>query len=201
MAVSLKKQTPIMREITPVHLIDEEETIVKPARSEPASKPETLKIEVVDEKQLPAVSENNDMEENEKRGKFARFREKLRDIAYNVVDFIPVLVVGLGLLAIIITFGLMFIDGANLNKDLKAQNNAVETASAGIIVDKRIENPHSNAFHTTNTEYRLYINVDYYSDGEKKTVKKYFSVPESTYLAYDIGDYFNSHNFSFSDEK
>ena len=95
----------------------------------------------------------------------------------------------------------MFIDGANLNKDLKAQNNAVETASAGIIVDKRIENPHSNAFHTTNTEYRLYINVDYYSDGEKKTVKKYFSVPESTYLAYDIGDYFNSHNFSFSDEK
>lgn len=201
MAVSLKKQTPIMREITPVHLIDEEDTIVKPVRSEPASKPETLKIEVVGEKQLPVVSENNDMEENEKRGKFARFREKLRDIAYNVVDFIPVLVVGLGLLAIIITFGLMFIDGANLSKDLKAQNNAVETASAGIIVDKRIENPRSNAFHTTNTEYRLYINVDYYSGGEKKTVKKYFSVPESTYLAYDIGDYFNSHNFSFSDEQ
>lgn len=194
MSVSLKKQTPIMREITPKHLIDEEETIVKPVRSEPTSKPETCKIEVVDKKQLPVVSENKDTKENKNRGKLVRF-------CVNVVKFMPILFVSLAVLAIITMFGQMFREAADLTKDFKVQNNAVATAFAGIIVDKKIENPRSNAFHTTNTEYRIYINVDYYSDGVKKTVKKYFSVPESTYLAYDIGDYFNSHNFSFSGKK
>lgn len=65
MAVSLKKES-IMREYTPVHLIDEEETIVKPARFEPASKPKTLKIEVVSEKQLPqAIETVSDIEVTE----------------------------------------------------------------------------------------------------------------------------------------
>lgn len=201
MAVSLKKQPSTIREITPEHLIDEEETIVKPVRSEPTSKPKTIKIEVLGEKQLPVVSENNETEENEKRGKSSRFREKRWNIIYNVLDFMPILFVSLGLFAIIVLGGQMFREAADLTEDIKTQNNAVASAFAGIIVDKKIENPHSNAFHTTNTEYRIYINVDYYSDGVKKTVKKYFSVPESTYLAYDIGDYFNSHNFSFSDEQ
>ena len=32
-------------------------------------------------------------------------------------------------------------------------------------------------------------------DGKQQTTTKYFCVPESTYLLYDIGDYFNSHSF------
>lgn len=90
-------------------------------------------------------------------------------------------------------------DFSGVVSDISYQEAAIKETYDGIIVDKSIENPRSNIFRTTNTEYRLYISVDYYVDGEKKTTKKYFSVPEATYLAYDIGDYFNSHNFSFSD--
>lgn len=57
MAVSLKKPNTPIREITPVHLIDEEETIVKSVHSEPASKPETLKIVVASKQHSPAIVE------------------------------------------------------------------------------------------------------------------------------------------------
>lgn len=79
MAVSLKKQTPIMREITPVHLIDEEDTIVKPVRSEPASKPETLKIEVVGEKQLPKIIEAVSETEVTEQGSFPSYSQLARN--------------------------------------------------------------------------------------------------------------------------
>lgn len=79
MAVSLKKQTPIMREITPVHLIDEEDTIVKPVRSEPASKPETLKIEVVGEKQLPKIIEAASDTEVTEQGSFPSYSQLARN--------------------------------------------------------------------------------------------------------------------------
>ena len=65
----------------------------------------------------------------------------------------------------------------------------------GKIIDKRIVNADTNVFRSSETEYRLYINVDYEVDGKQQTTTKYFCVPESTYLLYDIGDYFNSHSF------
>lgn len=57
MAVSLKKPNTHIREITPVHLIDEAETIMKQSRSEPANEPETLNIAVVTEQHSPAIVE------------------------------------------------------------------------------------------------------------------------------------------------
>lgn len=193
MSVSLKKPSQAIREITPEHLIDEEETIVKPVRSASTSK--SLKIEVVEDKQLPELSEPNQGKKEK-----VRFRDKMRDFFIDYgEDLLKIVVAGMGLAMIVFMFGLMLGDLSNLSKDYNVQNKAVEAAYGGIIVDKIIENPRSNAFRTTNTEYRLFINVDYYVDGEKKTTKKYFSVSESTYLAYDVGDYFNSHNFTFSD--
>lgn len=196
MAVSLKKQTPIIREITPVHLIDEEDTIVKPVRSEPASKPETLKIEVVGEKQLPKIIEADSREKSEKIGKYSGLSRS------DLIEVIVKTVLACALVAaLVLFFCQMSSDFSGTVNSISYQEAVIKEVYDGIIVDKKIENPRSNLFRTTNTEYRLYVNVEYELDGEKKTAKKYFSVPESTYLAYDIGDYFNSHNFSFSDEQ
>lgn len=201
MSVSLKKQTPIMREITPVHLIDEEETIVKPTyRPEPAVireitpvhlideeetivKPEALKVEVLEDKQLPQVAKKENLSRSDWIEIIVKSALICGAFAFALFGFILP----------------MANDFSGVVSDISYQEAAIKSVYDGIIVDKSIENPRSNAFRTTNTEYRLYIGVDYYVDGEKKTTKKYFSVPEATYLAYDIGDYFNSHNFSFSD--
>lgn len=196
MAVSLKKQPSTIREITPEHLIDEEETIVKPVRSEPTSKPETIKIEVVGEKQLPKIIETDSHEKSEKIGKYSGLSRS------DLIEVIVKSVLACAIVAALVLFSCqMSSDFFGTVNSISCQEAVIKEAFDGIIVDKKIENPRSNLFRTTNTEYRIYINVDYYSDGVKKTVKKYFSVPESTYLAYDIGDYFNSHNFSFSDEQ
>lgn len=196
MSVSLKKQPSTIREITPEHLIDEEETIVKPVRSELTSKPKTIKIEVVGEKQLPKIIETDSHEKSEKIGKYSGLSRS------DLIEVIVKTVLACAIVAALVLFSCqMFSDFFGTVNSISCQEAVIKEAFDGIIVDKKIENPRSNLFRTTNTEYRIYINVDYYSDGVKKTVKKYFSVPESTYLAYDIGDYFNSHNFSFSDEQ
>lgn len=60
MAISLKKEPteePIMREYTPVHLLDEEETIIKPTCSEPPCAPAMLNIAVATEQHSPAIVE------------------------------------------------------------------------------------------------------------------------------------------------
>ncbi len=197
MSVSLKKPSQAIREITPEHLIDEEETIVKPVRS--ASK--SLKIEVVEDKikQLPQVAETTmDKHKEQKVEKIGKYSGLTRSdwIEIIIKSALVCGVFGFALYGFILP---MANDFSGIASDISYQEAAIKSVYDGIIVDKSIENPRSNAFRTTNTEYRLYISVDYYVDGEKKTTKKYFSVSESTYLAYDVGDYFNSHNFTFSD--
>ena len=197
MSVSLKKPSQAIREITPVHLIDEEETIVKPVHS--ASK--SLKIEVVEDKnkQLPQVAETTmDKHKEQKVEKIGKYSGLTRSDLIEVI-IKSALICGAFAFALFGFILPMANDFSGVVSDISYQEAAIKSVYDGIIVDKSIENPRSNAFRTTNTEYRLYISVDYYVDGEKKTTKKYFSVPEATYLAYDIGDYFNSHNFSFSD--
>lgn len=183
MSVSLKKPSQAIREITPEHLIDEEETIVKPVHS--ASK--SLKIEVVEDKnkQLPQVAKKENLSRSDWIEIIVKSALICGAFAFALFGFILP----------------MANDFSGVVNNISYQEAAIEEVYDGIIVDKRIENPRSNAFRTTSTEYRIYVNVDYYIDGEKKTTKKYFSVPEATYLAYDIGDYFNSHNFSVSDEQ
>lgn len=98
----------------------------------------------------------------------------------------------------VVFFCIMIKDLTDTTTRICIRDTAVEETYDGIIVDKRIENARSNVFRTVPTEYRLYIDVDYEVDGEKRTTQKYFSVPESTYLAYNIGDYFDSRNFFIS---
>lgn len=86
-------------------------------------------------------------------------------------------------------------DASQLIGSIDTVNTTVSAVYDGIIVDKRIVNANTNVFRSSETEYRLYINVDYEVDGKQQTTTKYFCVPESTYLLYDIGDYFNSHSF------
>ena len=86
-------------------------------------------------------------------------------------------------------------DASQLIGSIDTVDTAVAAVYDGKIIDKRIVNADTNAFRSSETEYRLYINVDYEVDGKQQTTTKYFCVPESTYLLYDIGDYFNSHSF------
>ena len=86
-------------------------------------------------------------------------------------------------------------DASQLIGSIDTVNTAVAAVYDGKIIDKRIVNADTNVFRSSETEYRLYINVDYEVDGKQQTTTKYFCVPESTYLLYDIGDYFNSHSF------
>ena len=86
-------------------------------------------------------------------------------------------------------------DASQLIGSIDTVDTAVAAVYDGKIIDKRIVNADTNVFRSSETEYRLYINVDYEVDGKQQTTTKYFCVPESTYLLYDIGDYFNSHSF------
>ncbi len=70
MSVSLKKPSQAIREITPVHLIDEEETIVKP---------EALKVEVLEDKQLPKIIEAVSDTEVTEQGSFPSYSQLVRD--------------------------------------------------------------------------------------------------------------------------
>lgn len=101
-----------------------------------------------------------------------------------------------GALAIVALMSWRYLSEASqLIGSIDTVNTTVSAVYDGIIVDKRIVNANTNVFRSSETEYRLYINVDYEVDGKQQTTTKYFCVPESTYLLYDIGDYFNSHSF------
>ncbi|MGN0679249.1 MAG: hypothetical protein ACI4JS_06260 [Oscillospiraceae bacterium] len=91
-------------------------------------------------------------------------------------------------------------DAADTTREITSQSAAIEAVYEGEVTDKRIVNARSNVFRTRDTEYRIYITAGYEYDGEQKLVTKYFCVPESTYLAYNIGDHFNSHDFKLQEE-
>jgi len=70
----------------------------------------------------------------------------------------------------------------------------VDAAYEGEIVDKQIKNAYQGLFTYKDLEYRIVIVIDYEYKGEQRHTTKYFSVNKETYISYDIGDWFDSHN-------
>lgn len=83
----------------------------------------------------------------------------------------------------------------NYIKETEERAEVEESAYAGEIINKEIENARHGFFTSSDSEYRIYIEFEYTYNDEKKTGEKYFTVDKETYLAYDIGDWFDSHNF------
>lgn len=79
--------------------------------------------------------------------------------------------------------------------NMQQETKLKESAYAGEIINKEIENARHGLFASSDSEYRIYIEFEYTYNDEKKTGEKYFTVDKETYLAYDIGDWFDSHNF------
>lgn len=94
-------------------------------------------------------------------------------------------------LAIVIALVSMLI---KMSKPLKAEGEAIDSVYSGEIVDKELINASKGIFTYKETEYRITINVEYEYEGETKNTTKYFTVDKETYSAYDIGDWFDSHN-------
>lgn len=87
-------------------------------------------------------------------------------------------------------------DAVKVLGDTNSYSEAYKAVSDGVIVDKQLVSSHANALRPSSTEYRIYVTSEYIEEnGTTITITKYFSVPEATYLSYDIGDYFNSHNY------
>ena len=82
----------------------------------------------------------------------------------------------------------------NLLKESTAERNARDTAYAGEVVNKKIENARHSLFTSSDSEYRIYIKYEYALNDETKTGEKYFTVDKETYLAYGINDWFDSQN-------
>ncbi|WP_295217978.1 hypothetical protein [Ruminococcus sp.] len=96
----------------------------------------------------------------------------------------------LGLSAVIVSASMLI----KMSKPLKAEGEAIDSAYSGEIVDKELINASKGIFTYKETEYRITINVEYEYEGETKNTTKYFTVDKETYSAYDIGDWFDSHN-------
>lgn len=97
--------------------------------------------------------------------------------------------------------------------DVRSHNAVIEEISAGTISDKEIingETVNGGGFIYSNgkpgyylggdkeyipTRYRLHITFEYEYKDEKYQGTKYFDVSEEVYLAYRIGDYFDSKDF------
>lgn len=180
MAISLKKET-YSREYTPEHI-----------REEYVPQIEVRPIEARKNNNLPMRTESDD-----NKPALSRRAETIINVVW---DIMKVVLVSSVLGVIVLCFVGFLKDGAELVSDVNTYGNAIDEISGGVIVDKRIINQRSNAINTYPTEYRIYIEGEYEWDGEKLSIQKYFCVPESTYLAYDIGDYFNSQDFRTTTE-
>lgn len=91
-------------------------------------------------------------------------------------------------LVFVLTYPVLF-------EPLDRKNYAKNNALSGVIVDKDFETT-SSLFSGKSIEYRLYIEYNYvgYSN-ETETDKKSFTVSETVYSAYNIGDFFDSQDF------
>lgn len=78
--------------------------------------------------------------------------------------------------------------------ETEKEAHIVDAAYEGEIVDKQIKNASQGLFTYKDLEYKIVIGVDYEYAGEQKHTTKYFSVDKETYISYDIGDWFDSHN-------
>lgn len=117
--------------------------------------------------------------------------------AYDTISVIVKSIAIMGLLVgIIALFSSFMLDAISVLEDTNSYSEAYKAVSDGVIVDKQLVSSHANALRPSSTEYRIYVTSEYIEEnGTTITITKYFSVPEATYLSYDIGDYFNSHNY------
>lgn len=103
-----------------------------------------------------------------------------------------------GIIALVLGISVLVVFGKpayNYIKETEERAEVEESAYAGEIINKEIENARHGLFASSDSEYRIYIEFEYTYNDEKKTGEKYFTVDKETYLAYDIGDWFDSHNF------
>lgn len=103
-----------------------------------------------------------------------------------------------GIIALVLGISVLVVFGKpayNYIKETEERAEVEESAYAGEIINKEIENGRHGLFASSDSEYRIYIEFEYTYKDEKKTGEKYFTVDKETYLAYDIGDWFDSHNF------
>ena len=81
---------------------------------------------------------------------------------------------------------------------ITAEDSAINDARAGVIVDKEIVNVHESIFFAITTQYRITIEVEYEYKGETKSTTKSISVDKDTYLAAEIGMWFDSQSLLVS---
>lgn len=75
------------------------------------------------------------------------------------------------------------------------------SVSAGEIVEKRTEKGRTGFFSGyVPVRYFFEVEWEYEKDGEVTVERKDFEVERDVYLAYDIGDYYDSQNFRFVSE-
>lgn len=75
------------------------------------------------------------------------------------------------------------------------------SVSAGEIVEKRTEKGRTGLFSGyVPVRYFFEVKWEYEKDGEVTVARKDFEVERDVYLAYDIGDYYDSQNFRFVSE-
>lgn len=75
------------------------------------------------------------------------------------------------------------------------------SVSAGEIVEKRIEEGYTGIFKGyVPVRYFFEVEWEYEKDGEVTVESKDFEVERDVYLAYDIGDYYDSLNFRLVSE-
>ena len=75
------------------------------------------------------------------------------------------------------------------------------SVSAGEIVEKRTEEGYTAIFKGyVPVRYFLEVEWEYEKDGEVTVARKDFEVERDVYLAYDIGDYYDSQNFRLVSE-
>ena len=110
-----------------------------------------------------------------------------------IIKSIAVIAIFAGIIALFSSF---MLDAAELANDTHSYSLAYDNIYEGVIVDKRLVSSNANLLRPSSTEYRIYITSEYTDENaEILSITKYYSVPEETYLSYDIGDYFNSHNY------
>lgn len=72
-----------------------------------------------------------------------------------------------------------------------AENSAIDDAKAGVIVDKEIVNAHNSIFYASDIQYQITIEAEYEYKGETRSTTKSISVDKDTYLAAEIGMWFD----------
>lgn len=96
----------------------------------------------------------------------------------------------------ILTFFVVFLMSVvSLIRSTISYINSKENITSGYIAKKEIIPAKVSSFiffHYSDTEYRIYINFDYEGIfGETLQGSKYFSVDESVYQQYHVGDLFD----------